>query len=69
MAKAKSYSPTPNEIRTRAKVLLWMQEQKWDDNFITSVMIYDSPEIEVVWKMVEKYGAAIAYEKLMGFFE
>lgn len=69
MAKAKSYSPTPNEIRTRAKILLWMQDQGWNDDFITSVMIYDSPEIEVVWKMVSKYGAAIAYKKLMEFFE
>jgi len=63
------YNPSPDEIRNRAKILLWMQEQKWDDNFITSIMIYDSPEIEVVWKMVDKYGPKIAYEKLIGFFE
>lgn len=63
------YLPTPDEIRNRAKILIWMQEQKWDDNFITSVMIYDSPAIEVVWRMVKQHGPKLAYEKLMGFFE
>ena len=69
MMSEEVYSPSPDEIRNRAKVLIWMQEQDWNDDFITSVMIYDSPAIEVVWRMVEQHGPKLAYEKLMGFFE
>ncbi len=63
------YLPSPDEIRDRANILLWMQEQNWSDDFITSVMIYDSPETELVWKMVKKFGPKVAYEKMMEFLE
>ena len=63
------YLPSPDEIRDRANILLWMQEQNWSDDFITSVMIYDSPEIELVWRMVDKYGPEVAYKKMMEFLE
>ena len=65
----KTYLPSPDEIRNRAKILTWMQDQKWNDSFITSVMIYDSPSIELVWKMVNRHGSKEARKKLMEFFE
>ncbi len=64
-----AYSPSPDEIRNRAKILMWMQDQKWNDDFITSVMMYNSPSIETVLKMVKRHGPEEARKKLIGFFE
>lgn len=61
------YEPTEDEIKERADILRWMQEQKWDDALIIEIMIYDNPTIDKVKEIILKHGAERAYEILMKF--
>lgn len=55
------YVPTVKEIYFRANMLRLMQHLDWEVSLIESVMMYDTPDVETVSRLIARYGPEEAY--------
>lgn len=59
-----AYLPSPREIEDRKVMLRWLQAHKFPRRFISAVMMFDHPGIELVRAMVAKHGAKETLKRL-----
>jgi hypothetical protein len=65
--KGMPFFPSPEEVRNRIAMLTELRELGFNELFITSVMAHDTPNIDVVRRMVARYGAAETYRRCRDF--
>ncbi len=53
---AKSYNPSPKEIRRRIKDLQWLQKKEFSDDLQDAIMIHDCPVVSTVRHLVRTVG-------------
>jgi hypothetical protein len=64
-----AFLPDPDEIRERIGQMQWLKLLGFDNRYLCSIMQHDCPDISLVRKMVEKYGADETRERLDGMLE
>lgn len=65
----KVYEPTEAEISERRDILDWLQSCGFSNRFIASIMQFDCPGIDLVSKLVRKYGVTETIRRLEPMLE
>lgn len=63
------YLPNPDELSDRIALLHKLQNLGLHPKLIGSVMVYDTPTVEVVLRAVARYGPAETWRRYQHFIE
>jgi hypothetical protein len=62
-----AFLPSPHEIDNRIGMMRWLESLDFDAEFISSVLIHDTPSIERVVQMIGRYGPIEMYYRCESF--
>ena len=62
-----AWEPSLAEIKQRTRILRWLGRMGFSAKLQDSIMMDDCPDVSVVRRLVSRYGAAGARERLMRF--
>lgn len=66
-AEVGAWEPSPAELRQRIRTVRWLGRIGFPAALQDSIMHHDCPDISVVRRLVSRYGAVGARERLMRF--
>lgn len=66
---APEFMPDEAEINYRAKAAQWFTLHKWEDALVDRIMLEDDPPIDVVERLVRRYGPDKARELVLRMME
>lgn len=62
-----AYLPSPDQIEIRKAMLAELRSYEFNERFICSIMQHDTPTIEVVRRMVQRYGPEETWRRCKHF--